>query len=78
MLGQTAWRDRGDMADRTMTAIVAALEQHRAVTASLLDRLDSLATSGGGAAATLVTPFTSLLREEDQALEPLVNQLASE
>jgi hypothetical protein len=66
------------MADRTMTAIVAALERHRAVTASLLDRLDALATTGGGAATSLVTPFTSLLREEDQALEPLVDQLARE
>jgi hypothetical protein len=66
------------MADRTTIAIVAALERHRAVTASLLDRLDVLARTGGGAAATLVTPFTSLLREEDRALEPLVNQLARE
>ena len=60
------------MADRT----VAALEQHRAVTASLLDRLDSLVERSGSAAEHPLGPFSSLLREEDQALEPLVEQLA--
>ena len=69
-------RDRDRVADRTVSAIVTALEQHRAVTASLLDRLDSLVELGGPAAEHLIGPFSSLLREEDQALEPLVDQLA--
>ena len=64
------------MADRTISAIVAALEQHRAVTAGLLDRLDSFVERGGSVAEHLVGSFSSLLREEDQALEPLVDQLA--
>jgi hypothetical protein len=64
------------MADRRISAIVAALEQHRAVTGSLLDRLDSLEKHGGAAAEHLVGPFRSWLREEDHALEPLMDQLA--
>jgi flagellar biosynthesis/type III secretory pathway ATPase len=64
------------MADRSVNALVAALEQHRAVTASLLDGLDSLVERGGSGAEHLLGPFSSLLREEDQALEPLVDQLA--
>jgi flagellar biosynthesis/type III secretory pathway ATPase len=69
-------RERDRMDDPTVFAIVTALEQHRAVTASLLDRLDSLVERGGSAAEQLVGPFSSLLREEDQALEPIVLQLA--
>jgi flagellar biosynthesis/type III secretory pathway ATPase len=76
MSRSAARRDRDRMADQTVSAIVIALEQHRAVTASLLDRLDSLVERGGSAAEHLVGPFRSLLREEDQALEPLVDQLA--
>ena len=71
-----ARRDGDDVADRTVTTLVAALEQHRAVTASLLDGLDALVERGGSAAERLLGPFSSLLREEDQALEPLVDQLA--
>jgi hypothetical protein len=64
------------MVNRTVAPLVSALEQHRAVTASLLDRLDWFIESGGSAVEQLVSPFTDLLREEDRALEPLVEQLA--
>jgi hypothetical protein len=54
-----------------VTSIVAALEEHRAATASLLDRLDAL-----GSASKFLAPFSDLLREEDRALQPLVDRLA--
>lgn len=76
MPGRRARRDGGSVVDRTSSAMVAALEQHRAVTASLLVRLDALAERGGSSVERVVGPFRSRLREEDRALEPLVDLLA--
>jgi hypothetical protein len=56
-----ARRDRDRIADRTVPAIVTALERHRAVTASRLDRLVSLVEVGGSAAEHLAGPLSSLL-----------------
>jgi len=55
--------------------VLAALERHRARTATLIALLDCL--PGAGCDDATLRHFSGLLRERDRSLGPLVAQLAT-
>jgi hypothetical protein len=64
-------------ARQDLTEIVSGLEQHRARMDNLLDRLDGLRDTSDRDTAAVLDRFSDLLRDREQALQPLVARLAT-